>query len=252
MRIYIGTEGETARRAFEIGLAAPLPCPAAKDYPAGFFPGHPEAGAEAALELSTVYAPDQAATSVGPDRRWGIVEIETQDLDPTRLAPTTTWLSGFLAAHQGASWVEPTGLRAADGVEGLGAHPSLLRGLWRASVEATGRCRYDGAIPPHAVCRVALFDPLSNEDLTQAPSGVEDHHHLEASQRALTEWFFAPIDPSRMLDPVERALVMGDDALGPLPDAYWIVQESARDQLFWWQTVLARRDGLTVLTRANA
>jgi len=160
MKLYHGTSDEVVFRALSLGLE-----------PRGKRPGNWEAAESRAdcVYLTQLYAGYYADAARGA--QWGILEIDTDKLDPTRLLPDENALEQAFRYHERD---EPPGSPAQQIADALLAMDvagrtawfrerlPMFGDQWHASVRALGNCAYRGTVPPKAVTRAALYDPKSS------------------------------------------------------------------------------------------
>lgn len=114
--------------------------------------------------LTAGYAAYFAATATPTGQLWGIVEVDTDLLESANLRPDEDFLeqTARLAPNPNDELPECLSARTRvwrERMESLGH-------MWEASVKGLGTCAHKGAIPAHAVTRVALYDPRSNPAMT--------------------------------------------------------------------------------------
>jgi hypothetical protein len=115
-----------------------------------------------AIYLTTDYAGFFAARACKEkDERWALVEVDTELLTQSLLAPDEDWLEqdsrGSVTGlptdtmdsmEERTAWFQSR-IEQVMGILGLG---------WRESLEGLGNCSYYARIPPEAITRVSLVD----------------------------------------------------------------------------------------------
>jgi hypothetical protein len=155
LKLYHGTVEAIAKRAPVYGL---------KPYTIARHPDEPRfcSKEEGCIALTSAYGAYQAFTVADPKKgeRWAIVEVRPDKLLQQK----------------------------------LGAYGSLLKGGadWRQSLELSGLCGYQGAIPAAAIGKVWIYDPRSNWMITstvlQTDLGVERFAADRAKLQVVTRW----------------------------------------------------------------
>jgi hypothetical protein len=154
-KLYHGTAEPIAKRAPVHGL---------NPYTIARHPDEPvfSSKEEGWIALTSAYGAYQAFTVADPrkDERWALVEVR------------------------------PDKLRQQE----LGAYGSLLQtgADWERSLELTGLCVYQGAIPPAAIGKVWIYNPRSNWMITstvlETHLGVERFAADRAKLQVVTRW----------------------------------------------------------------
>ncbi len=232
MRLYHGTTEAVARGAFTHGLR-----------PRGRAAGNWTLPSNAkTVYLTDVYAGYFAANATGGGR-WGLVEIDVNRLEQSRLQPDEDWCEQAMRGHPG----QPTGnLRERTLWWRRRAH--LYAGQWRASLEGLGTIGHRGTIPGSAVTRVAIFDPASNATVGMAamdPSiSLANHALCKEKYAALTAWIFG--------DPCAARTFLGwqdMDTLSTLPTDHPLrVQVDTVERLLEVRTAEVIREGTALAT----
>jgi len=202
--------------------------------------------------ITRAYAPYFAGHTAKTDERWGIVEIDSDELYPfiddgfNGILPDEDFLE---QASRGMSPDDFKGVLSADAIDELAACKTMeertiwfrdsmemFAGLWEKSIEKLGNAAYLGTIPTNAITRVALFEPSSNPFVVMAAADpmISLLNYMICGQkyRALTDWFF------RFDEQIARD-VLNDFGI-PLTGVFKQRHEYAMKEL-------AKRDGLEVI-----
>lgn len=146
MKLYHGTSEEVARLALKEGLK-PRKLTGRSNWQ------HTVESNNYAVYLTTAYA-GYFAMATGGDRL-GIVEIETDLLDPMFLVPDEDFL------EQASRGQKVEGLRAKT-MQGrtrwFRKNLFCFSHLWKTSIDGLGNCAYLSSIPAEAITRVAVID----------------------------------------------------------------------------------------------
>jgi hypothetical protein len=236
MKLYHGTSASIARQALVEGLL-----PRSESGAEGHWedcPSNPDL-----VYLTAAYAPYFAMTATEGDELWGIVEVDTDLLDEYDLLPDEDYLEQAsrgqdLAAVFGDGF--PEGNYMTERTEWFRERLHLFAHLWRKSIEGLGNCAHDGAIPPEAITRVAVFDPQTNRSIAMMASdpmiAILNYQFCGDKYRALCAWMMGEdVDPIRFHG--IPGLTSSEGLDGP-----W---QQMIDQ---WAKALALRDGLSVHT----
>ena len=206
MKLYHGTTEKVVEMALTEGLK-----------PRGDAPGnwavvsHPDA-----VYLTTTYAAHYAKCADG--ERWGIVEVDTVALNHGLLAPDEDYLEQLTRGHHVAGM--PADVRSMQ--ERNKWFRDRLRAYmqgWESSVYALGNCCYFGVIPPGAIVRATVFDPVIGHPVTRAVDPeitLANQRLLGAQYRAVTRWLMGDVVTGEELngmwwkgmDDAERGAVM--------------------------------------------
>lgn len=149
MKLYHGTTAKVARAALAGGLRARGNRKSNWEHA----PSRPDA-----VYLTSAYAMHFATCCADPkEKLWGIVEVETDRLNPFRLAPDEDFLEQRGRKHDGVDGdMLARTKHYRDRLWGFqcdtGGKPN-----WLHSVEGLGNCAHEGPIPADAVTRVALI-----------------------------------------------------------------------------------------------
>lgn len=248
MKLYHGTAGEVARAALTRGLS-----PRAISGHEGNWPD--QASCPDLVYLTTVYAPYFAASAEGVDeermeagdienalanRRWGLVEVETDRLDEWCLRPDEDFMeqatrrSQAICPYRSIPRDEEQIKRRTDWYRD---RLEYCRSYWRQSVEGLGNCAYHGVIPARAVTRVAIYDPTTNPTVTLTaidPSITTTNYALCGGKyRALTRWFFGEeIEPHELMTALAFVVdpAMGMEFRAKLDEAYAALRKALADR----------------------
>jgi len=249
MKLYHGTTEKIARLALIEGLR-PREETGSK--------GNWEHSIDSALNrvyLSAAYAGYFAYCAAGVDEKWGIVEVDTELLEPDKFYPDEDFMEQASRAQEVPKWVEedpddPMGdpyeeLRAANALpdkDRMKARTEYFRNniwfyahLWRDSVEHLGNCCYLGEIPPEAITRVSVFDPTSNMGIQMSvdPSiTLLNYRVCQNKYKAITRWLAGYEDVT--VDDITMLFAGEDERV-----------EEARE--YWRTEVIPNRSGLEVI-----
>lgn len=223
--LYHGTNEDAARKALVEGLK-PRGETGASNW------DHTKPSYTDLVYLSRCYAPYFALNASEDSDKWGIVEIDTNFLDPELFYPDEDHLffNDELDSEEAAVFR---------------AHaPDNYRSMWLDSLESLGNCAYGGVIPPEAIRRIAVFDPGSNQSIVWAaidPSITPMNHKFCGNFYAdLTQWFFGgPMTPERMLNKTGFSV----------PDDFFPDTEESRKQQAAYDKELQDRSGLQIIER---
>lgn len=154
--VYHGTDAETARLAVETGIL-PRSMTGKSQWETESHPDH--------VYLTRLYAGyfGYKASKGGPI---GIIEVDLDRLSPDNLYPDEDFVEQGLRALGKVS-------KSIAGDKYLRARTLAVRyqierykDCWAESLEALGNVAHRGVIPPSAITRVVIYDPLSNPVLT--------------------------------------------------------------------------------------
>lgn len=226
MKLYHGTSEAVARAALTDGL---LPreesgieslweeCPSREDL----------------VYLTVAYA-GYFAAHAGGGGRWGIVEVDTdllpegEDLlvpdEDEGMAERTRWFRDRL---------------------GMFAH------LWMKSVEGLGNCAHEGAIPPEAITRVTLFEPVDNHFVGMTALdpfiSLMNYRFCGRKYRALTRWLAGhEVTATEVLDYMPQGLNLDADLTG-LPEEMARLIQTFREQRDKVAKALAGHPGIEIV-----
>ena len=150
MKLYHGTSEAVARLALTEGLK-----PRSESGEEGNWEDHPSNPDH--VYLTTAYAGYFAACA--SEERWGIIEVDTDELDLDCFFPDEDFLEqatrGKEFAFNGLSECRNMEERTSWFKE----HLFAFAHHWQDSLQNLGNCSFEGVIPTEAISRVALFDP---------------------------------------------------------------------------------------------
>ena len=169
--------------------------------------------------LTTVYGPAYACRARPTWReKLAVVEIDFTHLDTSSLRPDEDYMTqSVLPSHRAAE----------DVAYGLTVHEEMrgrvdeFQEMWRISLDDLGTVAYQGAIPPEAVRRVAVFDPKMVPEMVfaMANTSITVLEHLTCGPQvaAWTRWLFDGLAAVRVsdFDPMMRAIEGRDDSEVP-------------------------------------
>jgi len=244
MKLYHGTTAEIAKLAVEEGL---IPrddlgkdsnwdeCPSRGDM----------------VYLTRAYAPYFAMCATSEedtDKRWGLVEIDTDLLTEgltdggleDYLYPDEDFLEQVTRGHGPC----PEGLDMAERTAWFRENLLGFQHVWKDSVEGLGNCACLGDVPADCVTKVVLFEPESNLSMAMMSSDpmitLMNYQLLGGSKyRALTDWFFGyDVDPAAF-DP-SYALLKSPD----VPEQMLKMLQQQSDGLM---KAMSQREGIEVI-----
>jgi hypothetical protein len=156
--------------------------------------------------------PDDEAVG---DTLWGIVEVETDNLDIDAMLPDEDWLEQATRASSVPDDDEYEGLREAAEIEDPHArmrarthwyreHLWAYGNRWGDSINGLGTAAHDSAIPPEAIERIAIFNPKKNRFIgsmaLEPMISLLNYAFCGDKYRAHMEWFMgASVDPKRLV-----------------------------------------------------
>ncbi len=116
---------------------------------------------------------------------WGLIEVETDLLDPDLLRPDEDFLGQvYMQQNPHANLEEVT--------KEFVKHLDDYSNVWEDSVRFLGNCAYLDSIPPSAITRISIFNPKSNSYIAMAnldPSiSILNCQLMGSKYEALTRW----------------------------------------------------------------
>jgi len=206
MKLYHGTSETSARQILGHGLK---PRTVHGNSTWEEFPSNPSL-----VYLTEVYAPYFAFASAEDCDRWVVLEIEADNLDPSRFLPDEDFLEQVLGRPNTRSslekWANDRNIEIYD--EGIDIQTRTrwfsdnvreFADIWDESIRGLGNCAYDGMIAPQLIERAVAFQSEDNIGIAMTamdPSiSTTNYMLMNDKYRALTEWFFNPIDPCRII-----------------------------------------------------
>jgi hypothetical protein len=178
MKLYHGTNAETALRAVSEGL---------KPRELTKHPGNWEEYPARAdlIYLTSAYA-GHFAGAAAKDQLWGIVEVDVAKLNKANLLPDEDFLEQTTRMDTGRDFdLRERTAHFRDSLEDF-------QKFWETSLNTLGNLAYKGAIPPKAISRISTYDPKSNPILTWAcdPTITPINYAICGEMyRALTRWY---------------------------------------------------------------
>jgi len=138
------------------------------------------------LYLSSIYPAYFAYCNTEPAERWGIVEIDAAALDPDAFLPDEDYLRERSANHSKNNGP----LR--DRPHELRAHLEEYQQEWHECLDRFGTCIYAAPILQPCITKVAIYDPLSNDFITQqiihTTLSITGYQSDSFRNRQLTRW----------------------------------------------------------------
>lgn len=197
MFMYHGTTEQAAVKALKEGL---LPRSTSKikghwDHTINSNPEH--------VYLTEAYA-SYFAMSATPvestfDTKWAILKIDVDKLDLGKLYPDEDFLAQVAAQGSQPGMDHLEGLSLIEKTEWFKSNLEGFQHHWVDSIKGLGNCSYKGIIPAEAIVQISLYDPNSNQAMTQMamdPSiSLMNYQIMGAKYRALTKWFFKDLSP---------------------------------------------------------
>jgi hypothetical protein len=145
--------------------------------------------------LTCAYAPYFANQATSTDGLWGIVEVDLDELDEDDLRPDEDFLEqatrGQLVPGLGGPPI-PQGTME-ERTEWFRERLGNFAHHWEDSLNGLGSVMHMGPIPPEAVTRVSLFNPLDNVLLSSMAIDptitLMNYSMMSTKYKALTQWF---------------------------------------------------------------
>lgn len=164
------------------------------------------------------------------DKRWAILEIDTDRLNQKRFVPDEDFLEQVTRGRTDSGC--PTKLTSmVDRTVWFRDHITWYASYWQESLRSLGTCAYRGTIPVAAISRVVLFNPKANPVMAlramDPTISVLNYRYLGPTYRALVRWVFEPV-AAEEIDPLASVH----------PDPEYPTR---------WQEVVAQRDALEVI-----
>jgi hypothetical protein len=243
MKLYHGTSEKAARVALKEGIL-----------PRGLqgtnstwdnCPSHPDC-----VYLTTAYAAYFAMNATSGNERWGIIEIDTDQLSPPRGGSVLIPDEDFLEqVTRGSKSLTDWGLPA----EGMKLRTKWFRDhllsfahLWEESIKHLGNCALFGQVPPEAITRVAFYDPSSNPGMTMLAAdpmiSLMNYRICGPKYRALVQWLMGDEVKVSDIDPFAEE-VAGRDIPPGMEDFF----EGHQARLQQLRESLSMREGLEVV-----
>lgn len=241
MKLYHGTTEAVARAAFKNGLQPRAHTGADSNWKDN--PSSPDL-----VYLTTAYAPYFAMAACENGESWGIVEVDTTDLETARFQPDEDFIE---QASRGNELIPVSGI--VERTAWVRYRLDNFAHHWRDSIEGLGNCAYAGEVPGIAVTRVAIFDPSSNQMVTTVAKDptitLLNYAIMGGKYRALSRWFMGEdITPNDIGESITGALGLSSDqesaARRNLPPAMFRIAQQRGEHVL---KELERRDGLEVL-----
>jgi len=164
-RLYCGTTERTAKLAPVVGVN-PADDPV---YLSDVYPG-----------LFAFFA------STNDHDRFGILEIDLTFLDDANFLPCEWYL------EQTARQKARTSKEQHKRLDSFRKNLDKYKAKWKDSLQKTGVCVYDGFIPKKAIRRITIFDPVSNQTITDAIVGASispsNYKKSFDRNRSVTRW----------------------------------------------------------------
>jgi hypothetical protein len=205
VRLYHGTAGENVPAILKRGIK-PRRTTRKNNWK------HSVASHEHAVYLTSAYA-GYFAHQAARTSKLGIIEIDTDQLDPEQFRPDEDFLEQ--ATRDGkTSNKELERLKRASMKERTGwfrKHLDEFADAWEDSVKHLGTCCYLGDISPEAITRASVFDykknPLVATELLEPTITIANFRFCADRYQALTNWLMGEnIDPDALLIVPKSAL----------------------------------------------
>lgn len=137
--------------------------------------------------LSDVYPGLLAFYATTSDQeRFGVVEVDLTHLDQGNFLPCEWYLEATSRKKARSSKEQHKQL------ENFRKNLEKYQGKWKDSLQRLGICVYGGFIPKKAIRRITIYDPSSNQTVTDAivgcTIGLAPYRKLKDRYRAITRW----------------------------------------------------------------
>ena len=125
--------------------------------------------------------------STNDEERFGIVEVDLTHLDPTNFLPCEWYLEATSRQKKAKSSREHH-----RQLEAFRKNLDKYQAKWKDSLQRMGICVYDGFISKKCIRRITIYDPTSNQTITDAivgsTIGLTPYRKSHDFYRAVTRW----------------------------------------------------------------
>jgi hypothetical protein len=226
VKLYHGTAGENVPAILKRGIK-PRRATRKNNWK------HSVASHEHAVYLTSAYA-GYFAHQAAKTSKLGIIEVDTDQLDPDLLRPDEDFLEQATRSGK-TSNTELEQLKQASMNERTAwfrVHLDEYAEAWEDSVKHLGTCCYLGEIPSEAITRASVFDykknPLVATELLEPTITIANFRFCAERYHALTKWLMGEdIDPDALL-------IVPKSALKNLPEQF-------RDAIGGWDKEARKR-----------
>ena len=115
--------------------------------------------------------------STNDEERFGIVEVDLTHLDPTNFLPCEWYLEAISRQKKAKSSREHH-----RQLEAFKKNLDKYQTKWKDSLQRMGICVYDGFISKKCIRRITIYDPTSNQTITDAivgsTIGITPYHQI--------------------------------------------------------------------------
>jgi hypothetical protein len=140
--------------------------------------------------LTSIYAPYFAICAASEDQRLGIIEIETDKLDPKWMRPDEDFIEQAFRMSPQYDIIPVKGIK--NRTKYVRNNIDKFQDLWTKSVEFMGNCAYKGVIPTTAITRVVTVDrnnPSMEFNALDPIICIENFRLCKEQYQLLTKWF---------------------------------------------------------------
>jgi hypothetical protein len=149
------------------------------------------ASSTSALSITDSYAGMMAFDTCGNKERWGLLEINPDELDEKLFVPHEL----FLMEN---SKKKPESIQ--DHVKAVADYRTKLASShksWKDSLSSVGLCSYQGVIPAKAITKIVIYDWKSNwfitKEIFNLTIGSKSHKIQIERQKLLTRWLMCDV-----------------------------------------------------------